>query len=74
MNKFTSKSIFKGKAVGMEGWIVDLSPDGWVNPDFWWGFHTKREAQEFLRMVNAGKDPYTVRLYLYEKRRRNENR
>ncbi len=36
------------------GWICDLSPDGVVNPDFYYRFRSLRAARRFARLVADG--------------------
>ena len=38
------------------GWVVDLSSGSTVNPDAYWYFNTRKQAQEFLDLLNDGKD------------------
>ncbi len=39
-----------------KGYIVDLSPADVVNPDFYWSFATKAQAEKFLELVQSGMD------------------
>jgi hypothetical protein len=39
-----------------DGWVVDLSSGRAVNPDAYWYFNTRKQAQEFLDLLNDGKD------------------
>lgn len=39
-----------------EGWVVDLSSGDTVNPDAYWYFRTRKQAQVFLDLLNAGYD------------------
>lgn len=51
------RRIFKRTEVDTErrpGWVVDLSPDGIVNPDCYWYFKTRKAAEIFLSKVEMG--------------------
>jgi hypothetical protein len=37
------------------GWIVDLSSGNTVNPDCYWHFGTRKQANQFLDLLNSGK-------------------
>lgn len=39
-----------------DGWVVDLSTGDTVNPDCYWYFRTRKQAQVFLDLLNAGYD------------------
>lgn len=40
------------------GWIVDLSPaSGPQNPDQYFAFSTRKQAQEFCRLIDSGMRP-----------------
>lgn len=41
-----------------EGWVVDLSSGNTINPDAYWYFRTRKQAQVFIDLLNAG---YNVR-------------
>lgn len=45
------------------GWIVDLSPEGVVNSDFYYTFELRREAKKFRDLVETGTP---VRIAVYE--------
>jgi len=54
--KVQTHNIFKANEVktGAKGWIVDLSPGNVVNPDFYWRFETRKDAEIFANLVNNG--------------------
>lgn len=39
-----------------EGWIVDLSSGNTINPDCYWYFNTRKQANYFLDLLNEGKN------------------
>lgn len=39
-----------------DGWVVDLSIGTSVNPDTYWYFRTRKQAQIFIDLLNAGYD------------------
>lgn len=56
--KYTQKP-FKRSEVdpnNHSGWVVDLSSGNTVNPDAYWYFGTRKQAQTFLNLLNAGLD------------------
>ena len=55
-NKVQPHNIFKATEIdsNMSGWIVDLSPKGIINPDCYWKFKTKAQAQQFANLINDG--------------------
>ena len=64
----TPKNVFKASEVDIKakGWIVDLSPDDRVDPDFYWYFPTKRDALKFRELVKNGVEArHAMRLVLY---------
>lgn len=51
------KRIFKRTEVDPDrrpGWVVDLSGNGPINPDCYWYFKTRKAAEVFLSLVEAG--------------------
>lgn len=56
MNK--NRNIFKANEIdsNKKGWIVDLSPANVVDPDFFWRFATRKEAELFNKMIKDGVD------------------
>ena len=36
------------------GWVVDLSSGNTINPDCYWHFGTRKQAQVFIDLLNAG--------------------
>lgn len=38
------------------GWVVDLSSGNTINPDCYWYFGTRKQAQVFIDLLNAGYD------------------
>jgi len=40
-----------------DDWTVDLSTGDMANPDCYWHFNLKREAREFLALVDGGTEP-----------------
>lgn len=53
------KRIFKRTEVDPNrrpGWVVDLSPDNVVNPDCYWYFGTRKDAEKFLSLRETGMD------------------
>jgi hypothetical protein len=62
------KRVFRAAEVDPnrpQGWIVDLSGPGMVNPDCYWRFRTQRAALRFIKLVDGGMRPeeaeYTVK-------------
>jgi hypothetical protein len=54
-----NKNIFKAQEINsnQSGWIADMSPDDrTVNPDFYWRFATKKQAEKFAQLVDKGMD------------------
>jgi len=55
------RRIFRRSEVDGEardGWVADLSEGDVANPDCYWRFDTKRQAREFLALVDGGMDSY----------------
>jgi len=51
------KRIFRRSEVDgfhRDGWVADLSEGDMANPDCYWRFDTKRQAREFLALVDGG--------------------
>lgn len=51
-----NKRVFKAQEIdsSRKGWIADLSPADVVNPDCYWPWKTKRQAERFIELVDIG--------------------
>jgi hypothetical protein len=61
------KRIFKASEIdnNKTGWVADLSPENIVNPDCYWFFETRKQAETFIGMVNSGMEAREA-LYIVE--------
>ena len=54
MTKYTR--VFKASEFDLyrSGWVADLSGPGESNPDCYWFFLSRQQAEEFLRQIDDG--------------------
>ena len=53
------RNVFKAQEIDSSktGWIADLSETDAVNPDSYFPFQTKRDAEQFVNLVDGGMRP-----------------
>lgn len=51
-------NIFRASEVNcyLDGWIVDLSSENFVNADCQWNFPTKKQCENFVKLLKSGVD------------------
>lgn len=64
--EYSKSAIFAASKIYThnKGWFVDLSQGSTTNPDCYWWFSTRRQAEAFLELVNSGTDARDARHYV----------
>lgn len=63
--------IFKASEIdgSRKGWVADLSPADVVNPDCYWFFNTRKQAKQFLGLVDGGMETRDAEHKIFAHRR-----